>query len=123
MPTSYSTLYVRHVFHVADARAVERLSLYVWADDAFVAYLNGVEVGRRGIGNGGDTPVHDAWADSRSKGWVPIVKRINPKLLRVGENCLAIQGLDHKVSRGEFLLNAVLAAEMVAPAAIQPGSR
>ena len=66
---------------------------------AIIAYLNGVEIGRRGAGQEGDEYGHDAWAASKSPGSAgprlaaPRVVWVDPKHLETDENCLAIQGL------------------------------
>ena len=73
------------------------------ADDGCVAYLNGVEVGRVRVG-----------AENAEKEWLPfdaVAKHargepvapselwLKPKLLRAGENILALQGLNRKDSQ------------------------
>lgn len=45
-----STALVRVPFSVADPSSLDRLTLRMQYDDGFVAYLNGVEIARRGVG-------------------------------------------------------------------------
>lgn len=46
-----ASLYVRRTFEVEDTAVIERAILDIDYDDAFVAYLNGVEIARNNIGN------------------------------------------------------------------------
>ena len=50
MRGSYLTLYARRVFSLPDLETVKNLVLRMVYDDGFIAYLNGVEVVRRGLG-------------------------------------------------------------------------
>ena len=52
----YYSLYLRRSFTVADPESLENIVLSVKADDGFVAYLNGVEVGRNTQMNNTGTP-------------------------------------------------------------------
>lgn len=90
----------------------EVLRLRVRYDDAFVAYLNGVEIARR---NYTGTPLWNALADSsRSKTDGIQFEEINlpvpPGVLNVGvgTNVLAIQGMNDASSDPTFLIDAEL---------------
>jgi len=52
----YYSVYLRRSFTVADPEALENIVLSVKADDGFVAYLNGVEIGRNTLMNNTGTP-------------------------------------------------------------------
>lgn len=58
IPSTVS-LYLRKEFTLSDTASIAALSLYADYDDAFVAYLNGVEVARANIGSVGVMPPHD----------------------------------------------------------------
>lgn len=49
MQNGYVSVYFRRLFHIDDPDVISRLTLTVDYDDAFVAYINGVEVARRNI--------------------------------------------------------------------------
>lgn len=116
----YSTVYFRRRFE-ADPGALKEARLYVWANDAFVAYLNGEEVGRCRAGPAGVRLSPQAGAESDSQGaWAPDLVSIKPDALRPGENCLALQGLN----RGGdyfFLLAMLLGVRTPAPLAVPVG--
>ncbi|KAA3653667.1 MAG: hypothetical protein DWQ10_18250 [Calditrichaeota bacterium] len=52
-------IYLRQFFSIKDADAVAKLLLHIDYDDAFVAYLNGVEVARANVGTTGTPPAFD----------------------------------------------------------------
>src|SRR5206468_6269788 len=90
---------------------LRRLLLTVDYEDGFVAYLNGVEIARRGLGAPGTFVSHDAAATPHRTGTpeaIDVTKYLG--LLRRGANVLALQG--HKVSRASasFTLTARLHA-------------
>jgi hypothetical protein len=111
MRGGYRTLYVRHAIQVADPASIVRLRLLVYADDGFVAYLNGKEVGRFNAGAEGKAIHHDGAAAGGSDGSVPVQVWIEGKELRRGANCLAIQGLNGGDGKNPFYLDAMLDAE------------
>ena len=53
------SLYLRRDFEIWDTSAIDAISLYADYDDAFVAYLNGVEIARANIGTVGVVPLFD----------------------------------------------------------------
>jgi tetratricopeptide (TPR) repeat protein len=117
MPGSYTTMYFRHVFQVADPQLVEDLLLIVRADDGFIAYLNGVEVGRGRAGKPGEAiPPEGSATEGAGTGRPELEPAIRPygvrlqgsASLRAGTNCLAIQGLNHRKWQDAFYLEAML---------------
>jgi hypothetical protein len=92
------SVFVRTIFTVEAAADVLRAVLHLDYDDAFVAYLNGVEVARANIGTPGVRPPYDQPSDTAIE---PLIPRGLPPdafeladpatLLRDGENVLAIQ--------------------------------
>jgi hypothetical protein len=95
-----TSVFMRRKFFVSDSAALTEAVLHADYDDAFVAYLNGVEFARAGLGSSG-TPVpfnaypsiqHEA---SMYRGMMPERFQIDysrlKQLIRQGENVLAIQ--------------------------------
>jgi hypothetical protein len=95
-------VYARRQFHLADTTGVTGVQLHLDYDDAFVAYVNGVEVGRAGIGVAG-TPVSsiqsaDALHEARLYQGLSLEGiEVDADLIRPGENVLAVQV--HNISR------------------------
>ena len=54
--SSTLSLYLRKGFTIYDTSKISQAVLHVDYDDAFVAYINGIEVARSNIGVAGDTP-------------------------------------------------------------------
>ncbi|MBC8329005.1 MAG: CotH kinase family protein [Planctomycetes bacterium] len=97
---SSPTVYVRHGFTLTQAQidGLVEAYLHVDFDDAFVAFLNGVEVARDNIGQPGDHPAYNATANShheaalyRGKDLEPVPAPELAGLLQVGGNVLALQ--------------------------------
>ncbi len=106
------TCYIRIPFRVnADVLdSLESLRLNVRYDDAFVAYLNGTEIGRVGVTG---TPQWDSQADSNHEaagGTVDVALDITNAIgrLHAGDNLLAIQGLNVSVTSSDFLISVAL---------------
>lgn len=102
------TLYLRKAFTVGegDAARADALELVVQYNDGFVAYLNGVEVARRGAWANGQFLYHDQPAANGTPAHGEL--STNPGLraevislgaasgrLRAGENLLAVHALNH----------------------------
>ena len=92
------SLYLRKKFLIDNANDVRQAILHVDYDDAFVAYLNGVEIARANIGSPGIPPLFNQVADSAHEaqmyqGGAPEMFVLNSpqSLLQAGENVLAIQ--------------------------------
>jgi hypothetical protein len=95
-----TSLYLRKVFTVQDSAKLVAAVLLADYDDAFVAYFNGLEVTREGIGKGWKEPKYTDTADYPREArlyqdgkYDPFI--IHPKavrnFLRNGDNVLAIQ--------------------------------
>ena len=112
MEGEYASVYIRHLFPVPHPDAVAALMLSVDYDDAFVAYINGVEVARSD-NISGDPPLFDSVAESghEASGGDPNpqppdlidVSSIVP-LLVPGPNVLAVQGHNLAVDNNDFSL-------------------
>ena len=98
VPTSIHTIYIRKTFSVEDVNNVETAVLHADYDDAFVAYLNGVEITRANIGTVNVPPAYNQFAFTYVEPILvnggrpePIVISNIQSLLQNGENVLAIQ--------------------------------
>ncbi|MDA0578437.1 MAG: metallophosphoesterase, partial [Verrucomicrobia bacterium] len=110
MQNTYASVYLRHTFHIANTADVTHLTLAVDYDDGFVAYVNGQEVVRQNMPTGvvtHATVASSAHAASRkgiaqySTLLLPNPREffsLDPGLLVVGSNVLAVSG--HNVSIG-----------------------
>jgi len=109
-----TSVYMRHVFQLVDTAAIEMAILHADYDDAFVAYLNGVEIARRNIGNVGIPPAFDDTADDyREAEWyqggVPeafiFYGESLKDLIQEGTNILAIQVHNHSINSSDLSSN------------------
>ena len=108
---SYTTLYLRRAFDVADPKAVLRLVLAVQIEDGFVAFLNGKEVGRVNAGKPGEKLPCNAVAKRTYRARATEAVEIDPSLLVPVKNVLAIQVLSYAMDSRLHVL-PVLAAVM-----------
>ena len=108
-----TTCYIRIPFMMdsADLAGLSTMTLKICYDDAFVAYLNGTEVARR---NFTGTPVWNSVADTdgheaSSAGWDESID-ISTHLgdLQVGDNILAIHGMNRSTTSSDFLISVEL---------------
>ena len=114
------TLYLRKSFTVAasDAASTAQLQLNVTYNDGFVAYLNGVEIGRRWAGPANEFIYHDQPAynpnsantssEPTTQYTASLVLGAANNLLKAGANILTIQGLNWAISGNNFLLQPSL---------------
>ena len=111
MRGSRTSAYVRVPFDVADPAEYESLTLRVKYDDAFIAYLNGVEIARQ---NAPESATFDSVATvDRPRELASSFQQIDVTdhlgRLRSGGNLLALHGLNDSVDGTDFLLLAELA--------------
>jgi len=93
-----NSVYIRKTFTVTDIQNIDTAFLHVDYDDAFVAYLNGVEIARANIGVKGVIPPYTQNAAANHEanmyqGGSPDVFPVSKirSLLLTGENVLAVQ--------------------------------
>jgi hypothetical protein len=102
----YLSVYMRKAFTVTNPVAVTSLTLQMYADDGYVAYLNGTEVARLRVT--GTPPLFDTDVDSGPVGTPPIEATIDLTgsigLLVPGTNVLAIQGHNADLGSRDFLM-------------------
>jgi hypothetical protein len=110
MAGGYSTLYLRKTFQVADPAGIRSLELAIDYDDGFIAYLNGVEVLRKGVGKGSGREAQQVKShDALKFSYFPI--KDFDKHLRNGRNMLAIEGHNTSVDSHDFLVDPYLLIE------------
>ncbi len=100
--SNVNSLYMRIKFTVSDLAAIEKSVLAIDYDDAFVAYLNGVEIARS-INITDEVPEFnsDLTIDREAKvykGGLPENYLFSPEYIENGENTLAIQILNNGLS-------------------------
>ena len=121
MQNSYRSLFARRAFHVGNPAAVTSMTLTVDYDDAFVAYLNGEEVGRS-TNIVGNPPAYDTLANLEHECSgspapnPPLTIDVTPFLdsLESGVNVFAIQGHNVTLDSSDFTLAVTLTATEVA---------
>ncbi len=98
IPETSISVHVRREFSVADAGAVTSAVLRMDFDDAFFAWLNGVEIARAGIGAKGAPPRFDEYATLHTEAYLyrnelPLRYPLQDirSIVRDGVNVLAIQ--------------------------------
>ena len=105
MRYNYSSLYFRHDLTIPDAAAVSELTLRIFIDDGYVAYLNGTEIGRHNLGLPGDPHPHDVFADDYEGDgvWTTIlIDNDAQNLLVDGKNVLAVHGFQASLGSSDF---------------------
>ncbi|MBA2320451.1 MAG: lamin tail domain-containing protein, partial [Deltaproteobacteria bacterium] len=104
-------LYVRTTVTLTaeEAADLEAVYLHVDYDDSFVAYLDGVEIAREGIGFPGTPPSWDALADSEHEGLMyqgfqPMPYSVPITALHEGDNVLALEVHDRTLTSSDLSL-------------------
>ena len=91
-PTNQTSIFLRASFVAGDPGAVLAAFLHLQYEEAFVAYLNGVEIARVNIGTPGTPPLFNETAEAVSSKEVEAFAIDGVQtLLRAGENVLTIQ--------------------------------
>ncbi|MBT6488431.1 MAG: CotH kinase family protein [Deltaproteobacteria bacterium] len=90
------SLYMRTSFEVISKEQILEANLFIDYDDAFIAYLNGEEIARAGIGEPGDVTAFDTAAEDSHEarlatGGLPDRVDIDVERLLPGKNHLAVQ--------------------------------
>jgi hypothetical protein len=117
MLNQYPTFYIRRAFqldaslHTAILAGERSLRLRVSFDDAYVAYLNGVEVSRQNIAGQVGAPVpFNANANSNLSESADVALGAFVERLRIGTNVLAVQGVNRRIFSFDFFIGASLVA-------------
>ncbi len=104
------SVFIRKTFVIADKENVSQAYLHIDFDDAFVAYINGIEIARDNIGNPGDQTAYNAPANNYDheakmyQGGYPDAFLINDisDMLNDGENVIAIQIHNHNITSSDL---------------------
>lgn len=110
MKGKYSTLYLRHEFEVEQADYIAELGLMINYDDGFIAYLNGKEVVRKGVGKGAGKDAQQVKSHDATKFGYFALKDFE-KHLRSGTNVLTIEGHNSSLDSHDFLIDPYLLIE------------
>jgi len=108
MRNGYTSVYFRHTFTVESEENIPViLKLGLFVDDGAVVWINGVEVARIAVAQ--EDPPYDATASrGREPRWEFFFVRDPSACLRVGENVLAAQGFNIRLSNVDFSFDAQL---------------
>ncbi len=109
MQNRYAAIYCRRTFTLADPQSVGRLLLTIDYDDGFVAYVNGVEAARAGLGKPGSAVTRTTLATSHEAG-TPEQFRLDAALLAEGENVLAVEVHNSSLNSSDLSFIPALAA-------------
>lgn len=114
--TDLASIYIRTHFVIGDPLGLPDMYLKMLYDDAFVAYINGVEVVRSTFDNGsphlvGNPPPFNQYSGGNHEAGIPEYYLIPGSLLQPGINTLAIQGHDAP-NNGDFTLDPTIVTQV-----------
>jgi len=114
MRGGYRSLYLRQTFNVPAVEIRGNLRLRVYADDAAVVYLNGVEVPQR-FGVSAGTVMHNAAGgatlsafEAAPDNWRELTIHNMAAWINPGTNVIAVHGLNESLNGSDFSLNVEL---------------
>lgn len=101
----FTRVYIRKEFET-NPKDVASMMLTIRYDDAFIAYLNGTEVIRKGVGNGSgkdaqNISIHEA-------GSLPVSIEVPIAYIRKGRNIFCIEGHNANLESSDFTLDPSL---------------
>ncbi len=107
MRGKYKRVYLRRVFRGEELAGAREVGLMVRYDDAFIAYLNGREVLRSGVGEGRGAQASDIVSrNSGAFGYFPISGW--QELVTPGMNVIALEGHNVRATSRHFYLHPYL---------------
>jgi hypothetical protein len=111
MQGKYKTVYARTEFELepGEKNEIEDLGLAISYDDAFIAYLNGHEVLRVGVGHGAGAEVNDV-NKHNAKGYEYFSLQHALKYLDDDDNIIAVEGHNVSKSSSDFSLDPYVVA-------------
>lgn len=119
VPTSVNSVYIRKTFSVQNVNDIKMAILHVDYDDAFVAYLNGVEIARANIGTVNIPPTFDESASTYTEPLIVYGEKPNAylidnfqSLLQNGNNVLAMQVHNYGTGSSDLTLIPFLSLGM-----------
>ena len=119
-PDGTLSVYLRKPFNISDLQSLNSLILDIDYDDAFVAYINGIEVARANINgsppayNSGSIQDHEALMYNGGSPERFIITDLSTILIE-GENILSIQGHNISNNSSDFTLIPFLSAIFSTP--------
>ena len=120
IPTGTTSVYLRKVFEITDLSSISSLILDIDYDDAFVAYLNGVEVARANINgvppafDSGTIQDHEAQMYSGGSPDRFLISDFS-SILILGNNILTIQAHNVSSNSSDFTIIPFLSAVFITP--------
>ena len=120
-----TSLYLRHNFNIIDTSQITAVILHVDYDDAFVAFLNNVEIARANIGSVGDHPTFNQGSSSLHEaqmyqGGNPDQFIINTQIFKdnilPGNNILAVQVHNDNIASSDLTSRIFLSLGINNPA-------
>jgi hypothetical protein len=107
----YASLFLRRRFEIADAARVREAEIVVDYDDGFIAWINGVEVAAANRPEG--EPGHNSLATgNHESGSAESFPLEDPKVLRDGENVIAVQVFNQALTSSDLKLDLELRARV-----------
>ncbi len=113
--SKYTTTYFTTTFTVDDPAAVGRLLGEVMYDDGFVAYLNGVELGRAAMPTGTVTAATRSTGHEAGNAYQTFDWTARRDALRAGTNTLAVEVHQADASSSDLVFDLALAVELGEP--------
>ena len=115
MRQRYTAVYIRRSFVLEDPEALEKLILLVRYDDAFIAYLNGEEIARRGVGEGRGAKASKLRGHEAGGTYTKIALDGADLLfvLKKGKNVLALEGHNGSLKSSDFTLDPYVLGRLV----------
>lgn len=107
MQDKYTAVYIRGEFEVESTARDGEIGLVINYDDAFIAYVNGKEVLRVGVGQGSGKDAKQI-DGHEAGGYAYFPLRDVARLLRADENVLAIEGHNSGADSSDFTLDPYL---------------
>ena len=120
IPTGTTSVYLRKVFEITDLSSISSLILDIDYDDAFVAYLNGVEVARANINgvppafDSGTIQDHEAQMYSGGSPDRFLISDFS-SILTLGNNILTVQAHNVSSNSSDFTIIPFLSAVFITP--------
>lgn len=112
MRGQHRILYARHAFEITQADRVTELGLWIDYDDAFIAYVNGREVARVGVGRSSGRNAQKITArDNKHPGRQYVVLKDAHLHLNDGVNQLAIEVHNASLDSSDLRFDAILMLE------------
>lgn len=109
MEGKHQSVYLRRIFGLPENAKGKQLGLLISYDDAFIAYLNGQEIHRQGVGKGNGQSAREITSHEAAGTFQFIPLKLAEGILRPGDlNVLAIEGHNVELKSSDFTLHPAL---------------